>query len=197
MRKVGLLAGFVGALVLAVGALVVPAGAGQEPPEDAPTTIIIRKVVLGPATEGSAITISCGDGDIATLTFDKTGAPDTASVGSFSKVDGAWVLFTDLPDDPTPCTFTETANGATTTTLVDTSWTCAYESTEPDIVKGQGLEAPEPGCAAAAGNGPGPVTVTYGNFDTDVETQTSTVTFTNTYVAPAPLPLDLAPNFTG
>jgi hypothetical protein len=191
MRRTGLLVAFVGALTLSVAA-VVPAGAG-EAPEDA-TTIIVRKVVVGPATSGSTVVVECADSDeVATLTFDKTGAPDTTSSSSFTKVSGAWQLVTDLPPDSTPCTFTETVTGG----AESTSWTCAYESTEPDVVKDQGLEDPEPGCAVAAGTGTGPVTVIYGNFDSDVETQTSTVTFTNTYVAPPAPPVNTAPNFTG
>jgi hypothetical protein len=100
-------------------------------------------------------------------------------VGSFSKVDGAWATFASLPPEPTSCSFTETVNA----NAASTTWTCAYESTEPDIPKGQGLEQ-EPGCAAAWGTGGGPVTVLYGDVETNVETQVSTVTFTNTYVAP-------------
>jgi hypothetical protein len=192
MRKIGLFATFVGVLALSVSALVIPAGAGEGPPADPVTTIIIRKVVSGPATAGSSVVIACDGGDTATLTFDTTGAPDTTTSGAFTKVDGAWTLFTSLPEEPTPCTFTETVTGG----AASTTWTCAYESTEPDVPKSQGLEGPEPGCAVAAGSGTGPVTVVYGNFDTNVETQASTVTFTNTYVA-APLPVNTAPNFTG
>lgn len=194
MRKIGLFVGLGGAVVLALGAFVVPAVAG-EPVNDA-TTIIVKKVVTGPATAGSTVTVECTDSnEVATLTFDKTGAPDTSTSNQFHKVNGAWQLQTSLPEEATPCTFTETVTGG----AASTSWACAYESTAPDVVKGQGPAAdPEPGCAAASGTGVGPATVVYGNFDNHIETQTSTVTFTNTYVAPTPAPpVEIAPTFTG
>jgi hypothetical protein len=193
MRKVGLLVALVGAVVLALGAFVVPAVAGEQDTDA--TTLIVKKVVNGPATAGSTVKVQCTDSDeVATLTFDATGAPSTASSNSWAKVNGAWQLQTTLPEAATPCTYTETETGG----AESTSWTCAYQSTEPDVVKGQGPAAdPEPGCAAAAGTGTGPATVVYGNFDSDVETQSSTVTFTNTYVAPPAPPANTAPNFTG
>jgi hypothetical protein len=190
MRGIGLFVAFAGTLALALVALVLPAGAGQAPPQNPPTTLIIRKVVTGPATAGSTVQIHCGAGDTATLTFDKNGAPDTTSVGSFSKVDGAWKTFSNLPDVPTSCTFTETVNANATST----AWTCAYQSTEPNVAKGQGVEQ-APGCAAASGAGGGPVTVLYGNVETNVQTQVSTVTFTNTYGAAQPVAA--APTFSG
>ena len=193
MRRIGLLVGFVGALALAVGALVLPAGAGEGPPEDPATTIRIRKVVSGPATAGSTIVIQCGGGESATLTFDKTGAPDTTSVGSFTKVDNAWVLVTSLPEEPTPCTFTETVTGG----AASTSFTCTYEAVEADVPKSQGLDEPRAGCDASAGTGTGPVTVVYAGIEQDIEAQTSIVTFTNTYVAVAPPLVVTNPNFTG
>ena len=192
MRKVGLLVALVGAVVLALGAFVVPAVAGEQDTDA--TTIIVKKVVTGPATAGSTVVIDCGGSSVATLTFDKAGAPDTTSTGSFAKVNGAWQYQTTLPEEAITCTFTETVTGG----AESTSWTCSYQSTEPDVIKGQGPAAdPEPGCAAASGTGTGPATVVYGNFDSDVETQTSTVTFTNAYVAPPAPPVNTAPNFTG
>ena len=188
MRRIRLLVGFVGVVTLGVGALVLPARAGTEPPEDAPTTFVIRKVVNGPATAGSTVAVNCG-GETAVLTFDKTGAPDTTSVGSFTKVDGAWMFFTSLPEEPSECTSTETSTGG----AASTSWTCSFLTTEPEVPRSQQVEDPEPGCAAAAGTGTGPVVVVYGNLDDDIETQVSTVTFTNTYVAP----VNTAPTFTG
>jgi hypothetical protein len=194
MRRFGLSVVLAAVLVLGFGAFVVPAGAGSDG-EQGTTTFIIRKVVNGPATAGSTVVVDC-EGETATLTFDATGAPNTTSSNSFVKANGAWVLDTNLPPDLTACTYTETVTGG----AVSTSWTCAYESTEPDEPKAlpQGLEDPDPGCAAAAGTGTGPVTVVYGNLDDNVASQTSTVTFTNTYVAPPPPPpVVTGPSFTG
>src|SRR5262249_47467993 len=147
-----------------------------------------RKSVIGPAEAGSTVQVRCG-GETVTLTFDKTGAPGTTSVGSFPKVDRAWETFSNLPDVVTTCTFTETVNGNASST----SWSCTYGSTEPSAPGGGGVD-PAPGCAVDAGKGSGPVTVHYGNVETNVQTQVSTVTFTNTY---GPEPVEQDPTFTG
>ena len=121
MRKLGLSVALGGAVVLAPGAFVVPAVAGDQ--DSDATTIIVKEVVTGPATAGSTVVIDCGGSSVATLTFDKTGAPDTSSTGSFTKSNGAWQYQTTLPEEAITCTFTETVSGG----AESTSWTCAYE----------------------------------------------------------------------
>ena len=196
MRRIWLVATFVGVLTLGVGAFVLPAGAGEV--DLGATTFVVRKVVVGPATSGSAVVVQCSDSsETATLTFDKTGAPDTTTSNSFEKLNGAWVLNTSLPPEATACTFTETVSGG----ALNTAWICSYQSSPPEEEPAlpEGIDDPlTPGCAAGSGTGTGPVTVVYGNLDDDVATQSSVVTFTNTYgdLPPAP-PVNTAPNFTG
>jgi len=188
MGRIGLVVAFAGMLAITTFAGALPADAETRRAANAPTTIIVRTSVVGPADAGSTVQVRCG-GETVILTFDKTGAPNTSSVGSFSKVDGGWESFSNLPDALIGCTFTETANG----NAASTSWTCTYASTEPSTPNGGGIE-PVPGCASDAGTGSGPVTVHYGNVATNVQTQVSTVTFTNTYGAE---PVGADPTFTG
>jgi hypothetical protein len=180
MLAVGGVAALAGAALVTV--LPATSGAGGE----AGLTIIVRKVVDGPATSGTTVTVECTDPQEpieATLNFDATGAP-TTSEGGFVENDGAWAPFGGQPDVGTTCTFVETdAEGA-----ASTSWTCAFDAqfgTEPE-----GL-----GCAAEAGADTGPVTIVYGGNETEPEHQEGTVVFTNTYEEP--LPPEVAPSFTG
>lgn len=189
----------VGALAV-VGGAVIPAGAQQEPT----TTFVIEKVVVGPATAGSSVTISCesparGGGaevgaagledtvEVVVLGFDAQGNPTTksgANVDDFDVVDGAWVGVTSVPEfDANPACFaTETDSGG----AASTAWTCAFEFDA-------GTPDPPIGCDAATGDGVGPVVATFGIRLDEINEQTWTVVFTNTY----PEAVEVEPNFTG
>lgn len=169
----------------------VPAGAGEE----GLSAFVIRKVVSGPATEGSSIAITCkkqSDGTsetTVTLSFDATGAPTTAAPSplGFAIVDGAWVLDTTVPTSEYGrgvCTATETVTGG----AASTAWTCAFVFTA-------GTEPTGLGCSTASGTGVGPATAVFGSAVDEIQEQTWTVVFTNTYEAPPVV--EVAPTFTG
>lgn len=181
------------AVVAAVpfGGAVAPVGAQTE---EGASVFVIRKVVTGPATAGSAVTLTCeseeGGTSTVVLHFDATGNPTTADdtvESGFEIVDGAWVLDTIVPQYPAldrpDCSLTETdAAGATST-----AWTCDFTFTA-------GTPEPPIGCATASGAGVGPVTATFGDTRDEIELQTWTVVFTNTYPEQA---VEVEPTFTG
>jgi hypothetical protein len=192
MRRAGVIVS-AAVLLAAVVGWSVPAGAG----EGGSSTVVIRKVVTGPATTGSSVAVSCtGSGPGGTtnggvLNFDATGAPTTATgalQAGFSKLDGAWVYENKVPDSdygrPT-CTATETETGG----AESTAWTCTLDVSASTT---EGL-----GCVSAAGTGVGPATATFGDTADKVLTQVWTVVFTNTYAPLAPDPVEISPTFTG
>src|SRR5262245_56031185 len=170
MRKLGCSVALAGLVVFGLGAFITPAGAGDT--VEGTTTIIVKKVVTGPATAGTTVVVACSSDDTATLTFDITGAPATSSTNEFVKANGAWVFEGPLPDEPVECSFTETVTGG----AQSTAFTCTYAFTLLDVPKSQGQEEPRGGCDASAGTGPGPVSVGYQPQGGDLATQTSTVT---------------------
>lgn len=182
----------VAAVASALGGLS-PAGAGGR----GETTFTVRKVVSGPATEGTTVQIVCGEGEsaeTANLGFDATGAPTTSDVSSFVIEGGAWVLHTTQPPSDTTCTFTETQAGG----AASTSWTCAYESQVLPDEAGATLVSDPPsvtiGCGATSGTGTGPVSVGFAGLDGTPRNQRVEVVFTNTYAAPVVV---VTPSFTG
>jgi hypothetical protein len=183
VRRSSLLAALLIVSIIPLGAAI--AGAQQQ----SPITLNFRKVVSGPATAGSSVTLSCL-GQSVVFNFDATGAPTTAQAGgaNVAIVDGAWQLTGGADSSPLQCTVDETATGG----AASTSWSCDYTN-EP-------IEAPsaeqvlELGCAAASGAGTGPVGLTLGST-LQVSSQSADVTFTNTYTAAPPLqPIQPAPS---
>ena len=191
MCALALGAGLVIATPIAVGA-----GDEEEPPVGI-SNFVVRKVVSGPATEGSTIQLSCVAEQFpqpvtTNFNFDATGNPTTVAgfgIGTdFQIVDGTWHLVTIVPlaqYGTVTCSMTEILSGG----AVSTAWTCDFDFTstaEPEVL----------GCEDAAGTGVGPVVAVQGNQDDDIEQQTFTVMFTNTYVAQPPPPV-IEPTFTG
>ncbi|MFI5047838.1 MAG: hypothetical protein ACHQIG_12300 [Acidimicrobiia bacterium] len=187
------------------------------------TTIVIATRVVGPATGGTTVRLTCEifttepdhqpAGTIGfNFGFDASGQPTTTAFSldnpgfELTKDDGAWrIVVTPARDDDLPaeaCTYDEIDTAGATRV----NWSCEYSKTPtPDPPAEEvGL-----GCSGATGEGTGPAKVTNGFIRAGVAAQRSVVRFTNTYVpkppsapdrgpaSPADTPVEKVPAFTG
>jgi hypothetical protein len=163
--------GFAAVLAFTVlaGAFPVSAGTGRPP-----VTIIVRKVIIGSATEGSTIWAACEGAEgfmRGDLRFDASGLPVPGAGGLLHNTGDAWVITSGNSSGAGfTCAFTETTTGGATST----TWTCAFDA---DF----GTPADTLGCQTDSGSGTETATIVYGGVIHQPVFQTGEAVFTNTY----------------